>query len=78
MDFIFFLLSGAVAGWLAGLIFRGGGYGLIWNIIVGIVGGAIGGWLFGNFFGESLFGGIITAVFGGIILLWIANRITRK
>lgn len=78
MGFIAFLLVGAVAGWLAGLIFRGGGFGFIWNIIIGILGGAIGGWLFGNFFGDGLIGGIITAVFGAIILLLIANMINRK
>ena len=78
MGFIAFLLVGAVAGWLAGLIFRGGGFGLIWNIIIGILGGAIGGWLFGNFFGDGLLGGILTAVFGAIILLFIANMINRK
>ena len=78
MSFLFFLAVGAVAGWLAGLIYRGGGFGLLWNIIIGIVGGVIGGWLFGNFFGEGLLGGIITAVVGAIILLWIANMIKNK
>ena len=78
MNFLFFLLAGAVAGWLAGLIYRGGGYGFLWNIIIGIFGGVIGGWLFGNFFGDGLLGGIITAVVGAIILLWIANMIKKK
>ncbi len=78
MSFLFFLAVGAVAGWLAGLIYRGGGFGLLWNIIIGIVGGVIGGWLFGNFFGDGLLGGIITAVVGAIILLWIANMIKKK
>ena len=82
MDFIIFLAIGAVAGWLAGLIFRGGGYGLLWNIIIGIIGGVIGGWLLGPFlasvFGEGLLGGIITAIFGAIVLLWIASMIKKK
>ena len=78
MSFLFFLAVGAVAGWLAGLIYRGGGFGLLWNIIIGIIGGVIGGWLFGNFFGDGLLGGIITAVVGAIILLWIANMIRKK
>jgi len=78
MSFLFFLAVGAVAGWLAGLIFRGDGFGLLLNIIIGIVGGVIGGWLFGNFFGDGLLGGIITAVIGAIILLWIANMIKKK
>ena len=82
MDFIIFLAIGAVGGWLAGLIFRGGGYGLLWNIIIGIIGGVIGGWLLGPFlasvFGEGLLGGIITAIFGAIVLLWIASMIKKK
>lgn len=82
MDFIIFLAIGAVAGWLAGLIFRGGGYGLLWNIIIGIVGGVIGGWLLGPFlesiFGEGMIGGIVTAVVGAIVLLWIASMIKKK
>ncbi len=75
---LIFLAIGAVAGWLAGLIFKGGGFGLLWNIIIGIVGGIVGGWLFGGFFGEGMIGGIITAVIGAIILLWIASMINKK
>lgn len=78
MSILVFLAIGALAGWLAGQIFRGGGFGLLWNIIIGIVGGVIGGWLFGGFFGEGWFGGIITAVLGAIILLWIASMIKKK
>jgi len=73
-----FLAIGAFAGWLAGQLFRGSGFGLLWNIIIGIVGGVIGGWLFGSFFGEGWLGGIITAVLGAIILLWIASMIKKK
>ncbi len=79
---LIFLAIGAVAGWLAGLIFKGGGFGLLWNIIIGIIGGVIGGviggWIFGGFFGEGWIGGIITAVIGAIILLWIASMIYKK
>lgn len=45
MNIILYLLLGAVAGWLAGQIMRGGGFGLLWNITIGIIGGFIGGWL---------------------------------
>jgi len=78
VSILVFLAIGALAGWLAGLIFKGGGFGLLWNIIIGIVGGVIGGWLFGGFFGEGWIGGIITAVIGAIILLWIASLINKK
>ncbi len=45
LNFLLYLALGAVAGWLAGHIMRGGGFGLLWNIIIGIIGGFIGGWL---------------------------------
>ena len=44
---IIFLVIGAVAGWIAGQIMRGGGFGLVGNIVVGVIGALIGGWLFG-------------------------------
>ena len=73
-----FLAIGAFVGWLAGLIFKGGGFGLLWNIIIGIVGGVIGGWLFGSFFGDGWTGQIITALLGALILLFIASQIKKK
>ena len=78
VSILVFLAIGAIAGWLAGLIFKGGGFGLLWNIIIGIVGGIIGGWLFGSFFGEGWVGQIITALIGAIILLFIASMIKKK
>jgi uncharacterized membrane protein YeaQ/YmgE (transglycosylase-associated protein family) len=45
MEFLYFLLIGAVSGWLAGQLFKGGGFGLFGNIIVGIIGAVIGGWI---------------------------------
>jgi uncharacterized membrane protein YeaQ/YmgE (transglycosylase-associated protein family) len=68
-----FLASGAVAGWLAGLIMKGGGFGLLINIVLGIVGAIIGGWVFSlfGFSTESLVGEIITAVVGAVLLLFV-------
>lgn len=80
MSFLWFLIIGAVAGWLAGLVMKGGGFGLLVNIIVGIVGGVIGGWVFG-FLGletTSIIGSLITAFVGAIILLYIANLVKKK
>src|SRR5215472_11147657 len=76
---IIFLLIGAVAGWLAGLIMKGGGFGLIGNIVVGVIGSLIGGWLFGllGFGAGGLIGSIIVAVIGAIILLFIVGLIKR-
>jgi uncharacterized membrane protein YeaQ/YmgE (transglycosylase-associated protein family) len=78
ISILVFLAIGAVAGWLAGLIFKGGGFGLLWNIIIGILGGVIGGWIFGNFFGSGWVGGIVTAMVGALILLFVANIISGK
>ena len=47
MNVIFWLIIGAVAGWIAGNLMRGGGFGLVGNIVVGIVGALVGGWVFG-------------------------------
>ena len=48
MGILYALLIGALAGWLAGKIMKGGGYGTLLNIILGIIGGAVGNWLFGT------------------------------
>jgi len=74
MDLIIFLLIGAVAGWLAGQILRGYGFGLIGNIVVGIVGAFIAGWLFprlGIALPFGTIGEILSAAIGAVILLVI-------
>jgi uncharacterized membrane protein YeaQ/YmgE (transglycosylase-associated protein family) len=77
---IIWIIVGAIAGWLAGLVVRGGGFGLVGNIIVGIIGAFLGGWLFGMI-GLSIFPGIIntilTATLGAIILLLIVRVVKR-
>ena len=79
MDVIIFLVIGALAGWLAGVIMKGGGFGLIGNIAVGVVGAFLGGWLLSKL-GLSIggdFGGFITAVIGAVILLFIVRLIKK-
>ena len=78
-DLIIFLVIGAVAGWLAGVIMKGGGYGLVGDIIVGVIGSLIGGWLFGllGIAVGGLIGSIIAAVVGAIILIAILRLIKR-
>ena len=74
------LVIGAVAGWLAGLIVKGFGFGLIGNIIVGIVGAFIAGFLFprlGFILGPGIVGAIINATIGAVILLVIIGLIRR-
>ena len=76
---IIFLLIGAVAGWLAGLIMKGGGFGLLGNIVIGVIGSLIGGWLFG-LFGIAVYGligSIIAAVVGAIVLIFIVRLVRR-
>lgn len=71
MDIIWFLFIGLVAGWLAGQIMGSGGYGLIGDIVVGIIGSLIGGLLF-RFLGMTAYGtlgSIIVAVIGAIVLI---------
>jgi uncharacterized membrane protein YeaQ/YmgE (transglycosylase-associated protein family) len=76
---IIFLVIGAIAGWLAGLIMKGGGFGLIGDIIVGVIGSLIGGWLFGvlGISAGGLIGSIVAAVIGAIILIVIIRLIKR-
>jgi uncharacterized membrane protein YeaQ/YmgE (transglycosylase-associated protein family) len=79
MDLIIFLLIGALAGWLAGVIMKGGGFGLIGDIVVGVLGSFLGGWLLPKL-GLSIggdFGGFITAVIGAVILLFIVRLIKK-
>ena len=77
---VIWIVIGAVAGWLAGLIVRGFGFGLVGNIVVGIIGAALGGWLFGTL-GIVFMGGIIdtilTATLGAVILLLIVRVLKR-
>ena len=74
------LVIGAVAGWLAGQIVRGMGFGLIGNIVVGIVGAFIAGWLLpriGIVIGGGMLGLIINATIGAVVLLVIVGLIRR-
>ena len=80
MGIILWLIIGAVAGWAAGNLMRGGGFGLLGNIVVGIVGAVIGGWVFGllGIFPEGgVIGSLITAVVGACVLLFIVSLVKR-
>lgn len=73
-------LVGAVAGWLAGLVVRGGGFGLVGNIIVGIIGAFLGGWLFslsGIAIGAGIINTIFTAFIGAVVLLLLVRVLKR-
>lgn len=79
MNFIWYILIGIVAGYFAGKIMRGGGFGIVVNLIVGIIGGLLGGWVFGLFgvTTTSIIGSLITSTIGAILLLWIVSLFNR-
>lgn len=80
MSWLWFILIGLVAGWLAGLIVKGTGNGFLLNIVIGIVGALLGGFLF-NLFGLTsvgLLGNLITALAGAIVLLLIVGLVRKK
>lgn len=80
MYFIWYLLLGLAAGWIANLIVKGGSSGLPVNLIVGLVGGVLGGWLF-SLIGlgpVGTLGSLVTAVIGSIVLLWIAALLSHR
>ena len=77
---IIWIIVGAIAGWLAGMVVKGGGFGLIGDIIVGIVGAVIAGWLLpqiGIAIGSGIIAAIIDAFIGAVILLLIIKLIKR-
>ena len=80
MGLIAWLVVGLIAGWLAGQVMKGGGYGVLVDIILGLLGGVVGGWLFnmlGVWHGGGLIGSIIVAFVGAVILVGI-TRLLKK
>lgn len=80
MTFLWFILIGLCAGWLAGRLMRGGGFGLVGDIVVGVVGSVLGGFLFGKL-GISVAGGVlgslVVATVGAIVLIYLLRLIKR-
>ena len=80
MDLLWFLVVGLVAGWLAGMLVKGGGFGLVGDLVVGVIGAVLGGWLFstlGASAGGGLLGSIIVATIGAVVLLFIVRLIKQ-
>ena len=78
--FIAWIIIGVVAGWLAGLLVKGGGFGLIGDIVVGVIGAFVGGWLAGVFhihIGSGMISSIITATIGAVLLIFILRMVRR-
>jgi uncharacterized membrane protein YeaQ/YmgE (transglycosylase-associated protein family) len=77
---LFWIIVGLIAGWLAGRVMKGGGYGVVMDIVLGILGGVLGGWLFGMlgiWSGGGMIGSIIVAFIGAVILVWITRLLKR-
>ena len=79
MDFVWFLLFGLAAGWLASQIMKGGGSGLVSDLLMGVIGAILGGFLFGllGLSATGLLGSLITATVGAIVLIAGLRAINR-
>jgi len=80
MGIIAWIIVGLIAGWAAGKVMKGGGYGVLMDIVLGILGGLFGGWLFGQLGiwpGGGMIGSIIVAFIGAVILVGITRLIKR-
>jgi uncharacterized membrane protein YeaQ/YmgE (transglycosylase-associated protein family) len=77
---LYAIVVGLIAGWLAGQVMKGGGYGVVADIILGLLGGVVGNWIFGSMGiwpGGGIVGSIIVAVVGAVILVAI-SRVLRR
>lgn len=77
---LYAIIVGLIAGWLAGQVMRGSGYGVLIDILLGLVGGVLGGWLFGALgvsAGGGVIGSIVVAFVGAVILVAISRAIKR-
>ncbi len=78
---LYTLLIGALAGWLAGFVVKGAGFGIIGNIVIGILGAFVGTWLLGALgvsFGKTMGGQILTGAVGAALLLFIIGMVRRS
>lgn len=76
---IWWIIVGLIAGWLAGRIMKGGGYGMIADIVLGILGGIVGGWIVGQlgFGGGGMIWSILVAILGAVILIALTRLIKK-
>lgn len=81
MNFLFFILIGAAAGYLAGRVMRGSGFGPLFNILLGIGGAVVGGWVFGLIGMTStggLIGSLVTSFVGAVVILFVAGLFKKS
>jgi len=81
MGIVAWIVVGLIAGWLAGMVMKGGGYGVVGDIVLGILGGIVGGWQGANFLGVGLSGinleSILVAAAGAVILVFVSRLVLR-
>jgi uncharacterized membrane protein YeaQ/YmgE (transglycosylase-associated protein family) len=79
MNLVWFILIGIAAGWLAGQIMKGGGFGLLGDLILGVIGALVGGYLFGllGIAAGGLIGSLITATVGAVVLIALLRLVKR-
>ena len=82
MGLVSWIVVGLIAGWLAGLVMKGGGYGVVGDIVLGVIGGLLGGWLGENFFHISGVSGIniesiLVAGVGAVIVVFASRLVSR-
>ncbi|MGD8402685.1 MAG: GlsB/YeaQ/YmgE family stress response membrane protein [Anaerolineales bacterium] len=79
MNILIWIITGIIAGWLAGMFVRGGGFGVIGDLIIGLIGGLLGGWLFGlmGVSASSWIGQVLVAAAGGVVLVLILRMLRR-
>ena len=77
---IWWIVVGLIAGWAAGRIMKGGGYGVVADIVLGILGGIIGGWVVGllGLGGGGLLWSILVAILGAVLLIGVTRLIRRE
>lgn len=80
MALVWFILIGIAAGWFAGQIMKGGGFGILGDLIVGVIGSLLGGWLFGlaHIGLGGLLGQLVVATVGAVVLLFLLRLIKKK
>jgi uncharacterized membrane protein YeaQ/YmgE (transglycosylase-associated protein family) len=77
MHWLWFLIIGVIAGWLAGKLTRGHGFGLIGDLVIGILGALIGGFIFRvlGVVSFTLIGSLVSATVGAVVLLWVIHKL---
>lgn len=80
MEFLWFILIGLAAGWLAGQIWKGSGFGVIGDLVIGVIGALLGGFVFGllGIAAFGLLGRLLVATAGALLLLWLLRIIKRR